>query len=146
MRLKAAIRVCVVAVLISSEWSAGATEKLTIAAEAKMVVVGRLLDATRIPWFDGWHIKGDLLVEEVLFGSGEKAGSKLAYSFRCSCCAMWPPPDVSATLKKPGVWFLAPRDGTGFTSAGSCSDPGWRPIETRGAFGALLRGRATAVR
>lgn len=128
-------------VLIPGQSDAQASEKYAIAAKAKLIVVGRLVNVTRIPWFDGWHIEGDLLVDEVMFGGARKAGSKLGYSFTCSCCTAWPPPNVDATVKNAGIWFLIPADQSSWNSAGSCSDPGWRPFEAKAAFAAFLRDR-----
>jgi hypothetical protein len=139
MQLRLSVIACLAAYLFSVKPSA-ATEKYEIASTAKRIIVGRLVNAQQIPFERGWDIKGNVIVQEVLFGDVE-VGRKIPYRFRCSCCVKSPAPNLGATVMRVGVWFLLPADSNMWTSAGSCSDPGWRPIEERQAFADFLKKR-----
>jgi hypothetical protein len=128
------------AVLLAVGGNSGAVEKYAIAADAKCVVVGRLVNAQQTPIAGGWDITGQVFVEDVLFGKVER-GSRIPYRFRCSCCVKSPAPDLDSTVKNTGIWFLLPAPQSTWTSAGSCSDPGWRPVQERRSFSEFLKHR-----
>jgi len=113
-------------------WTFGAvslsmgTERSAIVRSASTIVVGTMRDVRMLPWFDGWHISGSIVVETALMGS-IAARDKLSFRFVCSCCPLWPRPDTAYTREK-GIWFLVPSGQGTWGSAGSCSDPGYRPL------------------
>lgn len=115
-------------------------EKYAIAADAKLVLVAELRNVRKIPTTDGWRIEGRVVIREALDGAAPR-GQKLEYRFLCSCCPRSPSPDLKAMTSRPGLWFLIPANRSVWTSAGSCTDPGWRPIEERGAFETFLKER-----
>ena len=132
MQLSVPLRLLFAAALLIGG-DAVATEKYAIASDAKCVVVGRLVNAQQTRTPGGWDIAGEVLVQEVLFGEVER-GSRMHYHFRCSCCIRSGAPYLDSTLRIVGVWFLLPEPQNRWTSAGSCSDPGWRPMGDRQSF------------
>jgi hypothetical protein len=113
--------------------AAHATEKYAIAAEAKVVVAGKLFNAARTETSRGWRLDGVIVPSEVLYGTTDpKQGLK--FRFLCSCCQKTPARQVDAITKNMGLWFLIPAEGNRWTSAGTCSDPGWRPMADRSAY------------
>jgi len=106
--------------------SLSGTERSAIVRSAKVIVVGRAQGLRSFPWLDGWHVTGSILVETVLAGK-VVPGEMLKFEFVCSCCSMWTPPDTSY-IRDAGVWFLVPANKGTWRSAGSCSDPGYRPL------------------
>ena len=114
-----------------------AVEKYWIARNAKTIVVGRLQDVWSFPWFDGWHFRGTISVNELLVGNA-RSGERLRFRFVCACCPLWPRPDIKDLARNEGIWFLtASGDGT-WKSAGDCSDPGYRPVSEIEAFRSML--------
>ncbi|MBI5083758.1 MAG: hypothetical protein HZB13_04065 [Acidobacteria bacterium] len=118
---------------------ADGAEKYSIAAEAKVVVVGKLGHVKETAVVAGWRIEGTIAATKVIFGvAGD--GRKMSYEFLCSCCPKAKAPSVKMMTRQEGLWFLIPK-GRGWTSAGSCTDPGWRPLEERAAFEEFYRKR-----
>ena len=116
------------------------TEKYAIAAGASAVIVGELSDVKKRPSLDGWRLSGKIRIIASLHAK-DSLPRTLSFSFVCSCCRLWPAPDTSFLTGTPGLWFLIPnQDGT-WTSAGSCSDPGWRPIQDREKFEQFFKER-----
>ena len=109
------------------------TEKYAIAADASAVIVGELGDVKKRPSLNGWRLSGKIKIIASLHAKNSLP-STVTFSFVCSCCRLWPPPDTSFLTGTPGLWFLIPNDDGTWTSAGSCSDPGWRPIQDRVKF------------
>src|SRR5687767_10482374 len=95
-----------------------AVEKYWIAAQADVVVVGKIRLTSEYRWFDGWHLNGDIRVDELLLGK-LSVGSHLAFRFTCSCCPLWPPPHKQFTNEQ-GVWLLKRRDNRSWQTAGDC--------------------------
>lgn len=116
---------------------AHAVEKYAIASDAKIIIVGKLAHVKKTSIAGGWRIEGAIIPSEVLSGTIE-TNQRLAYDFLCSCCPKAPSPDLDMMTKGQGLWFMIPRDGKRWTSAGSCSDPGWRPSSERSAFEAFI--------
>jgi len=114
-----------------------ATEKLAIAADAKVIVEGRLTRTVRLPTLRGWRVSGETTVSRWFRGGGQMRSLSLPYVFVCSCCPIWPPPDLDPLKKPAGLWFLRNQDSK-WTSNGSCADPGWRPAEEKDALERFL--------
>jgi len=98
-----------------------------MARSAQLIVVGKLQRVTGLPWFGGWRFSGEVKVEGVLWGRAE-IGQALPYRFVCSCCSFWPRPRVEDLAGSSAIWFLDKQDDGGWRSAGTCSDPGYRPL------------------
>ncbi len=114
-----------------------AVEKYWMARNAQLVVVGRLINATERQQGSGWLIQGSIVVTEVLFGPGEP-GQKVTYRFLCSCC---PKPDLNTIQLQEGLWFLNEAGAGNWTTAGSCEQPGYRPIRERDDIRQFLKSR-----
>jgi hypothetical protein len=114
-----------------------ATEKFEIAKSANLVVVGQLGKAWVFPWFDGWHIVGSIRVDQVLFGLASPQ-QELGYRFVCSCCSIWPKPDLQVLIGHKALWFLDRRNGDRWSPAGSCSDGGYRDLTDLAAYRSYL--------
>ena len=106
-----------------------AASKYWIAGHSDLVVVGRLIDVTEKQSAGGWKLDGKILPSELLFGSAP--GRSLDFRFTCSCCPA-SRRHVMEVSRRDGLWFLVRQDGAHWTSAGDCSDPGYRPIKDRG--------------
>jgi hypothetical protein len=88
-------------------------------SRADVVVIGTFRVQRSVPWFDGWHRKGTLQVETVLYGSA-RVGDSIQYR--------WLEPFVPASdscdrlsswfdgLK--GIWFLK-RNGREWALSGT---------------------------
>ena len=116
------------------------TEKYSIAANASAVVVGELSDVKKWPSLRGWRVTGKIRIISELYAK-DSLPRTLSFNFICSCCPLWPPPETSFLTGTPGLWFLIPSPDGGWMSAGSCSDPGWRPIQDQGKFEDFFKGR-----
>ena len=81
--------------LVSASIAPG-IEKYAIVAQADAVVFGQMHLRNRYPWFDGWHFSGEIQVAEVaeVLWSKRSIGSTIPFQFVCSCCSLWPPPDL----------------------------------------------------
>jgi hypothetical protein len=110
-----------------------ALERYSIARSADLVIVGRLGVTFAFPWFDGWHFRGRLRSDEVLFGA-TKRGVDLDYRFVCSCCPLWPEPPLRAMAGRSALWFLKRTTEGRWESPGNCFDPGYRPLQDRDDF------------
>jgi hypothetical protein len=129
--------------LLSGDPSFGA-EKYSIAEGAGLVVVGRLTNFTSVRRAGEWHFTGTIVTEEILFGS-LTASRDLSYRFACSCCPSPRQPPMQALAKERGLWFLIRVDGSeAWESAGSCSDPGFRPLTYLEDIRKFLRFRGSA--
>lgn len=113
--------------------------KYAIASEAKLIVVGTMSTLKVARSGEAWSLSGTLTVRQVLSGKASR-GEKLSFGFNCTCCAQTRP-TTSFLENKPGIWFLIAESPTRWTSAGSCTDPGWRPIEELSSFEAYLKKR-----
>jgi hypothetical protein len=129
-----------VAALALSPQALRGVEKYAIAADARLVAVANLSRVKKIPIAEGWRIEGWLVTDEILYGAAQRF-QKLEYRFSCTCCPALPSPDLKPMTSRSGLWFLIPAGGRSWTSAGSCSDPGWRPIEERTVFEGFLKKR-----
>jgi hypothetical protein len=108
-------------------------EKYWIARQATSIVVAQLHGVWSFPWFDGWHVRGKLTVSRVVRGRAYP-GENLNLRFVCSCCPRWPWPDMEPLSRNQGIWFLVPSKQGDWTSAGECSDPGYRRLSDLESF------------
>ena len=114
-------------------------ERYTIARSSQLVVVGRI-ERVRGTFRSGsWHIDGTITPTEVLYGRAP-TGTALHYRFTCACCPR-SRSDIAWLSRAEGLWFLIRIDRKSWTSAGECSDPGYRPIEYLDEMRAFLRFR-----
>lgn len=120
-----------------------AAERYQIAREADLVVTGKLSGARWWPWFGGWRLTGELVVNETLWGQPPNARN-LPYRFVCSCCPFWPRQDPRQFEGILGLWFLKVEAGD-LRSAGDCADPGYRPREDLNDMRAFLGRRKKAT-
>jgi hypothetical protein len=118
------------------------SEKYSIAGESDLVVVGRLTNYSSVRRDGGWHFSGTIVFEERLFGA-VPSSRNLRYRFACTCCPSLRRPSMHALANEKGLWFLL-RVGRSeeWESAGSCSDPGYRPLTYLEDMRRFLRSRA----
>jgi hypothetical protein len=104
-------------------------------SRADVVVIGTFRVHPSFPWFDGWHRRGTLQVQSVLFGN-VKVGDSLQY--------LWLEPFIPASHacgrlsswfdQTQGIWFLK-RNGDGWKLSGTlavwCGGP--LPMDARDA-------------
>jgi len=141
MRLTFVLHVAGAVVALSACVSgAFGAEKYSIASDASAVIVGELSNVKRWPSLRGWRLTGTITVNSEIYVKNSLPRT-LAFNFVCSCCPLWPPPETSFLTAGPGLWFLIPSPDGGWTSAGSCSDPGWRPLRERRNFEEFFKGR-----
>jgi hypothetical protein len=114
------IAISVMLILASPAW---ATEKYWMARSAELAVIGQLRITISYPLLDGWHFRGRIMVEEVLFGKA-KLGEELSYSFVCNGCPYWPRPNLEAFTHEKGLWLLLPGKNGDWLSAGGNFTPG----------------------
>lgn len=126
-------RFCVLVLLLGNAQLLRGVEKYAITKASDLIVVGALRNVWTLPWRDGWHISGTIAVKTVVHGHIEK-GSDLKFTFVCSCCPKWPRPDAGVIANKSGIWFLRRASGGAWKSAGSCFDPGYRPLSELDSF------------
>jgi len=119
---------------------AESSEKYWIAKNADAVIIGQLREVSAVRITGGWRFRGTLVVEEVLFGPVIPL-REIAYSFTCSCCPTSRRPPMEAVTKDRKLWFLNRHNKHEWTSAGSCSDAGFRSIEYRDEMRKFLRSR-----
>lgn len=118
-------------------------EKYSIAEDSELVVVGRLTNFSSVRRDGGWLFTGTIVAEEILFGP-VTAPRNLAYRFACSCCPSLRQPPMQALARERGLWFLTLiRGSEAWESAGSCSDPGFRPIVALEEMRRFLRSRGS---
>lgn len=123
-----------------------AVEKYWIARNSALVVVGTLTDVSTGRSGTMWYLDGKVVVSEVLSGHAMQRDG-LKFHFVCSCCPGAPIPGLRPFSHK-GLWFLIPRFGGAWTSAGQCSDLGFRPMDDLADFRRFFvrQNQPTAVR
>lgn len=121
----------------------GAPERINIARQADLVVVGRLVHLHKRLESAGWRISGTIVVTELLFG--KMPGQHIRYEFLCSCCPKLPAPPFERFVIE-GIWFLRATRSNTWESAGECSDPGVRRKSDLPIFREFLRDRSHANR
>jgi hypothetical protein len=121
-----------------------ASEKYSIAVEAKLILVGRLLNPKLTGSMNGWRLSGFLSVAEVIRSDTSplpppERYQNVVYDFECTCCQNMRLSEVDYLTRSQGLWFLQPGQGGKWTTAGNCSDPGWRHIRERSDYEHYLR-------
>ena len=107
-----------------------AAERTAIAHLADLALVGKLenLRLTVDPT-GALLVRGELVVQEVLFGRLDPSGRRIAYQWDCWGCR----DDLTAAdlkyIEEVGVWFLRAANGGGWEAGGiQEGDPGRRPL------------------
>src|SRR5947207_9261352 len=102
-----------------------ATEKYWAAHEATLIVVGRMHPGSTFPWFDGWHVTGTLVVDEILYG--HVSAREIPFRFICNrLWSYWPPPPFSHFVRdEKWLWFLRTTDQRTWESALGSPDGGF---------------------
>lgn len=96
-----------------------------------LIIIGRLsVTSNERRLFQGWLLEGTIEAREVLFGPVQP-GERVRYKFVCTCCRGEIGRELRAmTERDERIWFLRRNDKVDWTSAGSCSDPGLRPLSS----------------
>ena len=98
--------------------------------DADSIVVGTIRAGMPFPWFDGWHYRSHINVQEHLAppGSREPIAFSWVLPFGGSSCLLCD--DLRPLDGQTGIWFLRQRDGTLKVFGGT---KGWcsAPLETR---------------
>jgi hypothetical protein len=131
-KVRQIVSILIVGVLFAGPMSLGAAEKHWIAHEAQAIVVGTLKPGTTLLWFDGWHGRGVITVDEVLYG--ERLSHQIDFRFTCKWenhCQWWPPPHYPEFTLQRGLWFLRRIDQNTWRSANGFSDTGFRFLSDR---------------
>lgn len=117
-----------------------ATEKNWIAHEAQAIVVGTFKPGPTLLWFDGWHVNGVIVVDEVLFGG--RLPRNIKFQLVCKWeqyCQWWPPPHYPKFAEQKGIWFLRRVDQNTWKSANGFSDTGFRYLADRSYWEDYIR-------
>jgi len=119
--------------------SLNAMEKYWVAHEATLIVVGTLHPAFTFPWFDGWHVTGTIVVDEVLYGN--KPGREIKFRYLCNWpqCRSWPPPQLTGQFIEKGLWFLRSVDRQTWDSSLCCGYLGFGFLSERPDFENYIR-------
>jgi len=115
-----------------------ATEKYWVAYEATLIVVGSVHPSLTVPWFDGWHVTGTIVVDEVLYGHRPTGEVRFRFvgGYRCSG---WSPPQFSRVSGDKWLWFLKTSDQKTWESSLGCPDAGFRDVSERRDFESYIR-------
>lgn len=116
----------------------GGREKWSLIPSSDAIVRGRINRIWRLPWFDGWHLRGTLRVERVLKGNVQ-AGTVFAYCFRCQKCGANDVWHLHADHYKPSIWYLRKDGSGGWISASATNDMGQRSIDELPALIEMLK-------
>jgi hypothetical protein len=106
-----------------------AIEKDWFAHESDLIVVGTFRQWKTIPWIDGWHLRGEIEVEELLYGN--PVSRRIAFRLICRWGQhrrWWPPPDFPSFARGKGLWFLRQADGDVWQPSLGEWDLGFRPL------------------
>ena len=128
-----------VAALLGS-WCVWAIEERWAAHVAEAIVVGTFRPSPSWPWFDGWHIGGEITVHEVLWGREVPRAVRfeVVVPWRLNA-EWWPPPGCPEITKEKGLWFLSRSGGQKWSSSIPVSDSGFRPLSSRGYWEDYIR-------
>ena len=130
------LRTAIVLLLMAGRSSA--IEKYWIAHEATLIVVGTMHPDFTFPWFDGWHMTGTIVVDEVLYG--RRPARDIKIKFVCGCgCQSWPPPRFTGQLTEKGLWFLRPLDQQTWQFSIGCPYIGFELLSQRSDFENYIR-------
>ncbi len=140
---KALRRIVVSIVLCFSHfWLLSGSERLSILQGSDAVVVGKVQWFAMYPWIDGWHFFGTIRVTRVMWAASS-IESSISYRLICDCCTWWPVSQLLRRTADEGIWVLRKVDHSQrFESAGTCGDPGFRPMLYEEEFRLYLARRA----
>jgi len=130
--MKALPAISIALLLLFSPAGRGA-EKFSIAKSADLIVIGRLHAMRFKPDDGGWGATGNLAVSRWVLG-GPQARQVIKYYFACSCCVSDASDDFKRMIANEGIWFLVRDKQDQFRPAGSCQDPGFRPMRELAVF------------
>ena len=106
---------------VSGQGRRGAVER------AEVLLTGKLASLYRVPWFDGWHLFGEIRVTRIV--AGRRLASKtLRIHVVCSCCDWKRLVDLDPVVYEFGLWHLRQLPGGNWTSSGECDSIGFLPL------------------
>jgi hypothetical protein len=107
-----------------------APEKHSRIDSSDLIATGRLTNFVAYPWFDGWHISGDIVIDRVLGTKVPLTTREISYAFVC-CCSWSSIRELRRISETSGIWYLRSKAGSWQPAGWSCGDPGYSPIRTR---------------
>lgn len=109
-----------------------AVEKHWAAHEARLIVVGTLIPKPMLPWFDGWHLRGEIAVDDFLYGGApRRLDFHVVVPWRFSDWRVMLGFRFPDFMLQQGLWFLTERGGGQWQPSLGFSDTGWRALEDR---------------
>jgi hypothetical protein len=107
-----------------------APEKHSRIDSSDLIATGRLTNFVAYPWFDGWHISGDIVIDRVLGTKVPLTTREISYAFVC-CCSWSSIRELRRISETSGIWYLRSKAGSWQPAGWSCGDPGYSPIRSR---------------
>jgi hypothetical protein len=92
------------------------------------IVLGSFPALFRFPWFDGWHLFGELDVKQQLAGK-PLAFRRLWISVVCHGCNWWAVARSNPIVYQPNLWLLNQLPNGSWTLVSDVGDIGVRPVE-----------------